>query len=42
MTDANISGQKVTISTDINISAPLLEISDSLFLVSYVQVSHLI
>jgi len=32
MEDANISVQKVTPSTDINISARKLEISDALFL----------
>jgi hypothetical protein len=33
MEDANISVQKVILSTNINISAPPLEISDALFLI---------
>jgi len=36
MEDGNISVPKFTVSTDINISAPLLEISYSLFLTSQV------
>ena len=41
MEDANISVQKVTLSTDINISAPPLEILDTLLLFCF-QLSHFI
>jgi len=41
MEDANISVQKFTLATDINISSPPLKISDDLLLTCF-QVSHFI
>ena len=41
MEDANISVQKVTVSIDINISLPPLEIPDVFFLIPYVPSDQL-